>query len=376
MRRQLHLAHDYNFAKKITISLVILIAIPIIIIGGYVLFLQLNYYRIDDFQELCIINQQKNTIEIGKEYTAMTYNIGFGAYDHGFSFFMDKGLMKNGAKVQGKYGKAKDEGTILKNTYGSANIIEKYSPDFCILQEVDSASTRSYFVNQKQIIESKFTNYANIFGNNFHSVYLCYPISDPHGSVQAGLLTLSRHKISKATRRSYPVDESFITKFFDLDRCFVITRISTNNNKELILINSHMSAYDEGGIIRRQQIDMLKQVLADEYEKGNYVIVGGDFNHALCGTLDIFDSQQEIPEWVSVMNDEDIPEHFKIVEAKNLTEVPTCRSTDIPYTKGTNYMAVLDGFIVSDNIEAEAENIDTDFMFSDHNPVMMKFTLK
>ena len=50
-------------------------------------------------------------------------------------------------------------------------------------------------------------------------------------------------------------------------------------------------------------------------------------------------------------------------------------TADIPYTKGVNYTSVLDGFIVSDNVTATAENIDADFMYSDHNPVKLTFKL-
>ena len=49
---------------------------------------------------------------------------------------------------------------------------------------------------------------------------------------------------------------------------------------------------------------------------------------------------------------------------------------DIPYIKGVNYITILDGFIISDNIVADAENIDADFMYSDHNPVKLTFKLK
>ena len=41
-----------------------------------------------------------------------------------------------------------------------------------------------------------------------------------------------------------------------------------------------------------------------------------------------------------------------------------------------NFVTVVDGFLVSDNVEATAENIDTDFAYSDHNPVLLRFTLK
>ena len=67
---------------------------------------------------------------------------------------------------------------------------------------------------------------------------------------------------------------------------------------------------------------------------------------------------------------------MSIVNAYNNKDVPTCRTADIPYTKGVNYTSVIDGFIISDNIIATAENIDADFMYSDHNPVKLTFKLK
>ena len=53
----------------------------------------------------------------------------------------------------------------------------------------------------------------------------------------------------------------------------------------------------------------------------------------------------------------------------------TCRAADIPYEKGVNFVTVVDGFLVSDNIQWTAENIDADFLASDHNPVKLTFRL-
>ena len=60
-------------------------------------------------------------------------------------------------------------------------------------------------------------------------------------------MTFSRHEGGGAEQRSYPVDDSFIVKFTDLDRCFAVLRVPVENGRELVLINSHMSAYDAGG---------------------------------------------------------------------------------------------------------------------------------
>ena len=56
---------------------------------------------------------------------------------------------------------------------------------------------RSYHVNQKDFIKTAMAGYASVFANNFHSAYLFYPFSDPHGAVQAGLLNFSRYQISE-----------------------------------------------------------------------------------------------------------------------------------------------------------------------------------
>lgn len=362
--------------KKISIVIGSLLLALVIFVVGYVTYMQVNYYRIEDNQPLEISNNKKEILKTNTTYSAVTYNIGFGAYDQEYSFFMDSGQMKDGREVVGKYSRARSEENALKNTNGSTKIMKKLSPDFALLQEVDVKATRSYNINQKENFEKNFKDYSSVFALNFHAPYMLYPLNEPHGSVQAGLLTMSKYGATSAIRKSYPVDESFFTKFFDLDRCFTITRYSVENEKELVLINNHMSAYDEGGTIRARQLQLLNKTMEEEYKKGNYVIVGGDFNHALGGTMDVFESEQKIPQWVFQLNNEDIVKGMSVVNASNNTQVPTCRSCDIPYEKGVNYTSVLDGFIVSDNVVESAENVDEDFMYSDHNPVKLTFKLK
>ena len=362
--------------KRCLIALGIIILIPILCIAGYVGYMSVQYYRIDDNTKIATEQNTSLSAKDKTQFTIATYNIGFGAYDHDFSFFMDSGQMKSGETVSGKHSRAQSEEIVTANTTGAMKVLNDLDADFYFLQEVDTDATRSYHINQKDLIEKQMTSYGSIFGLAFHSAYLLYPFHEPHGSVESGLLTLSRYTVDDNTRRQYPVDNSFITKFTDLDRCFVISRIKVKDDKELVLINSHMSAYDKGGKIREKQLKVLNQVLKEEYEKGNYVIVGGDFNHDIADSIHLFDSQQVTPEWVYSLDDKDLSKHYSFVKAVNRTEVPTCRSSDIPYEKGVNYTAILDGFLLSDNIKATAENIDTDFMYSDHNPVKMTLTLQ
>ncbi len=363
--------------KKTIVRILAVIVIIILVIPlGYVAYMQSQYYRIPDNTELEIVQDQSETLTVGQTYTAVTYNIGFGAYGPEYTFFMDTGEMNDGTKTKGKYGKAISKESVEEHTKGAENTLKELNADFYMLQEVDIDATRSYHVNQKDELTAEMNNYGSVFANNFHSAYLCYPFQDPHGAVEAGLLNFSRYHISEAVRRSYPVDEGFYVKFTDLDRCFAVMRVPVDNGHELVLINNHMSAYDEGGKIREQQLALLNQVMKDEYDAGNYVIVGGDFNHALGAEVaEAFPSEQKLPDWVSVLTDEDLADGIKIQKAENQFEVSTCRGSDIPYEKGVTFVTVVDGFLVSDNVKAVAENIDTEFADSDHNPVKLSFQL-
>ena len=355
-----------------------LLAAVVLIAGAYIAYLSVVYYRIDDNVTLEVTgaaNAEAQQVELGQTYTAVTYNIGFGAYDPDFSFFMETGTMVDGTETRGTSGTAASKETVLTDTDGVVETLRSLNPDFCLLQEVDVDSTRSYHVDQCASLMDAFKADQAVFASNFHAGFIAFPIPDMHGSVQSGLLTLSDVQVSSATRRSYPIDESFPGKFFDLDRCFSVTRMATSDGHELVLVNNHMSAYDEGGVYRAKQLELIFGFMAEERAKGNYVIAGGDWNHALAGSRELYESEQLAPDWVATMEDDLLPEGFSVVRAENLEDVASCRGSDMPYEKGVSYEVTVDGFIVSDNVLATAENIDTGFVYSDHNPVKLTFVL-
>lgn len=362
--------------KRAGLVLGILLGLAVVALAGYVGYLQLQYYRIEDGTELEIARPQDALLAVDTPYTAVSCNIGFGAYGPDYSFFMDTGEMLDGTPTQGLYGRAMSRESVLENTQAALDTLQQLDADLMLLQEVDENAHRSYRVNQREMTVQAFAGHSHVWGENFHSGFLLYPFNDPHGDTTAGLQTLSRYRVDKAVRRSYPIDESFFLKFTDLDRCFTVLYLPVeNSDRQLVVVHSHMSAYDEGGTVRARQLELLCDVIEAEYEAGNYVIVGGDFNHALYGTAHAFESQQAFPGWVQTMDDADLPEHFAFVEAENGFEVPTCRGADLPYTPGVNYTTVVDGFLVSDNVRATAQNIDAGFAFSDHNPVELTFEL-
>ena len=184
---------------KITaITLSSIIGAIVLILLGYIIYLSCTYYRIKDNLPLEITNNQTSLVQIGEDYTISTYNIGFGAYTQDFSFFMDSGEMLDGTKTQGSGSKAKNKQTVLDNTNGAISTISTLNTDFAFFQEVDTNSDRSYHVNQYKMIEENFSNYASVFASNFHSGYLFYPITDPHGTVNSGIATFSKSRLEMA----------------------------------------------------------------------------------------------------------------------------------------------------------------------------------
>lgn len=361
--------------KIICVSLACVLGAAILAAAGYVIYVAATYYRIEDNLTLEVQGKSDKKLNTGSDYSIMTYNIGFGAYVPEYSFFMDSGVMKSGAKVSGKYGKGLSREKVQYATDGAAGIIKEQACDFVFAQEVDVNGDRSYHINQLETIKAQFAGYESVFAQNFHSAYLFYPFNDPHGKTDAGIVTLSAYHITSAVRRAFPIATDF-SKFFDLDRCFSVSRIPAGE-AELVLVNLHMSAYDEGGVIRAQQMEMFTEFLDSEVKKGNYVIAGGDFNHDICNSVGTFATEQLKPDWVATLPTDKLPAGCRVAEADNKDKVPTCRSSDMPYQKGVNYTVIIDGFIISDNVEKiSVENIDTQFAYSDHNPVVMKFRLK
>ena len=365
-------------------ALVGVIVLSLVTAAAYVSYVSIQYYRIEDNLDLSadINNKSSLHVETNHDYSITSLNIGFGAYEADYDFFMDSGEMLDGKKVYGTHGKALSVDRCYKNTNGLLDAIKPMNSDFYLIQEIDTDSTRSYHINQVEAFCEGLADYSSVYGVNYHSAFLAYPIFDMFGAANSGLLTFSKYQMDSATRRSYPIDDSFPNKFFDLDRCFTVSRFQVGE-KQLVIGNSHMSGYDEGGKIRNLQLEFLNAFLTEEKAKGNYVIIGGDFNHALIDSDDgapnenvdlWFEHQQKHPAWVAELNDTQLAEGYKVKAAYN---APTCRAAEMAYKKGVNYVTTIDGFVISDNIEvSDIHNIDLEFAHSDHNPAQMTFSLK
>lgn len=339
----------------------------VLLVGTYVAYVFIAYHRIGD-QELTAQGEGKSTVlDTAASYSILSYNIGFGAYEDDYGFFMDGGTESW----------AWSEERLTENLNHIADFL-KGQADFCLVQEVDIDSTRSYHVDERETLCDAREGDSYVFALNYDSPFLMYPLTQPHGASRSGLLTFSPVTITSANRVELPV-ETGVMKLLDLDRCYSVSRIPTNGSKELILYNLHLSAYTSDGTIATQQLKLLLADMQAEYEAGNWCVAGGDFNKdLLCDSAYYFGEADQAYSWA-----QPIPEgtfdNYDISLVAPLDEsapVPSCRNADSAYHEG-QYVLTVDGFLVSKNVTVEnAAVVDTGFQWSDHNPVIMTFTLR
>ena len=322
-------------AKKIIIASVSIFLSLLLVVGGYVMYVIIAYYRIEDNLTLEVTNNNDSIIEVNTDQLIMSFNTGFGAYSVDYSFFMDGG----------KYSRAYSKDEVLKNVNGMISTIESVNPNLLLLQEVDIDATRSYHVDQAKMFTDKL-NKVSTFALN-------------------------------ATRHSLPIETGF-RKFLDLDRCYTKNILKTSNNKNLVLYNVHLSAYTKDGTIATDQLVVLFEDMKKEFSNGNYIVCGGDFNKDLLqNSGEIFGVSGEDYSWAKPFPTEIIPDGFSLVSGYDESNpIASCRDTEKPYVKGETFTITLDGFIVSSNVDySNYKVIDAGFINSDHNPVTMNFKL-
>jgi hypothetical protein len=96
-------------------------------------------------------------------------------------------------------------------------------------------------------------------------------------------------------------------------------------------------------------MDYLKEFIIEEYEKGNYVIVGGDWNR---NTPDVDYSETK-------------------------ENSPTKRYLNAPYEKGKTISPIIDFYLMSPNIKCQfVKTIDFYFLNTDNQPTIHIFNLE
>ncbi len=349
--------------KKLLLTLAILLGVVLLAAAALFTWLTITEFRPEAQEAVAVENQVDRLLQKTEDFTVLSWNIGYCGLGRESDFFMDGGVTVRS-----------DEELVARNLAGVRELLAGRKADFTLLQEVDSDSRRSYGIDQTaelRAVEARASAYAM----NFSTAFVPYPWP-PIGKVHSGLLTLSGCSVAEATRISLPCPFSWPLSIVNLKRCLLVTRVPiSGSEKELVLVNLHLEAYDDGEG-KLAQSRQLREFVEQEYEKGNYVVAGGDWNQLFPETETVYpNTHREL--WIpGYLDEKELAEGWQYVWDD---AVPSCRLLNQPYDPadraGTQYY-VIDGFLVSPNLRVKAvETLDEGFAYSDHNPVLLTLSL-
>ncbi|OON96225.1 MAG: hypothetical protein ATN36_06170 [Epulopiscium sp. Nele67-Bin005] len=343
-------------------SILLILSLLLII---YIVFLIFTDYEIEDVVTLEVNNNMEELLPSDTPLTIVTYNAGFGAYSPDYDYVMYGGS----GSVANNYT------TVVNNLSGGLDALLSTSPDIIMLQEIDIKSTRSHSTSQPTMIERILPNFNSVFSTNINIKWLAYPFGEMIGRVTSGQLSLSKYHIEEAVRIALPNNNKWYSNILSPDPALLVKRMPTDDGDELVLVNLHLINYSSSTATLNEQLQFIANFLTEEYEKGNYVIVGGDFNYLLPLAFDTPKSlPEDAPEWLSAMPN--ILANLKHYEWVGNPEIPTVRDKTTPYIQGESYETVVDGFLVSDNVDIiSTTTLDLGFEYSAHNPVVFRFAL-
>ena len=348
--------------KKLLKVLLCLVLVLVLAFGGLLGFLTLTEYKPQPVEALePNISSDGSPLLYGDSFSVLSWNIGYAGLGAAEDFFMDGGT----------HARPGSRATVEQYLDGIRAAIADANCEFVMLQEVDVNASRTYSIDEAMALS---------YVNGVHALnYACpfVPIPwPPMGKVNSGLYTTSAFQLGSSQRIALPCPFSWPLSTANLKRCLLVSHVPLEDREqELVLVNLHLEAYDdgEGKIAQTRQ---LMDLLEEEYKKGNYVIAGGDFNQVFPGCLDAFPNTH--PEnWIpGVLETASLPDGFGFAYDLN---TPSCRLLNQPYDPtdlvNTQYY-VIDGFIVSPNVTVEqVDCLDLGFADSDHNPVRLTVSL-
>lgn len=352
--------------KKVFKIVLIVLGAVLLLAAGLILWLSVCEFKPADVTDVKV----ENNSQVGEfspfldqELTVISWNIGYAGLGKDSDFFMDGGENVSSA----------DQDTVTASLLGIYK--QLYTGDnqagIYMLQEVDKNSARTYGMDESDCLGI----YNSTYALNYSCPFVPYPLP-PIGRVNSGLLTTTMYDIDSSERISLPCPFDWPVSTANLKRCLLVSYLPIEgSSSKLVIVNLHLEAYDDGeGKIA--QTKQLREFIQSEYEKGNYVIAGGDFNQVFPGGIEKYPNEHPDLWEPGIITEDIMPEGWSL--AYDL-ETPSCRLLNQPYDpediENTQYY-VIDGFIISPNVELiSVETLDAGFEFSDHNPVQLKVRL-
>ena len=327
-----------KFIKGFFRLLLILVLIAVIGAGAGLVYLTVTEFSPENTETIDVHGTPTINVSAGDKLNVMTYNISKA------SCASAEELNSNIASI------------VKLNVDNYAHV--------SFFQEVDIDSGRTFSIDEASLLSNGIYGRTNAVARDYVCSFVPAGSPEPVGKIDSGELSMTRFNVDSAERVALTNGGSWPVGIWSRKPCLLVERSKIeDSNKELVMINLCFTSSDDGDI-RQTQYKELCEFMQMEFAKGNYVIAGGDFSSLLPSV-----SKSKFDHGSGGLYE---------ISTSNLTggwkyctddSTPTYRAPD-----GSEY--VIDGFITSPNtIVSDTRTIDTEFKYSDHNPVLTEITL-
>ena len=351
--------------KVIAKTVMYIVLAFVLLLGGIIAYGTFTDYKPTHKENLKIVREGIFNTVYDSTLSIFSWNMGYCGLGKNMDFFYDGGKRVKPTKED-----------FQKYLNGALNFLAKYDTvNMFLLQEVDTNAKRTYYTNEADLIGEFLPAYSYAFAKNYDARFVPLPWYEPMGKVISGIMTLSKIKMVDAVRYPFYANFDWPKGVFMLKRCMIYSKLKVPGGKYLIVLNIHGSAFDEAADLRDVEASVIKSVALDEYERGNYVVIGGDWNRNP-PLLDLKKmTNTEAKRTIDPPLDKDfLPPGWKCVFDPTL---PSNRDVDKAYVKGKTKTTIIDFFYISPNLMVlENKTIPTGWEFSDHQPVYMRVKMK
>lgn len=214
-------------------------------------------------------NQSAPTLSGNEELKVLSWNVQYMAGKN-YYFYYDSGSGPD---------ERPSSVDIEKTTKEVARIIKDEDPDLILLQEVDDGAKRTdhedQLENLLELLPAEYCSHLSAF------YWKAAFVPHPHimGSVGMKLSVISKYRMQDGIRYKLALKpDNFIVQQFDLKRAVLQVELPTNKGNDLLVFNTHLSAFAHGTDTLTKQIEEINSLLQEKTEGGYPWLLGGDFN--------------------------------------------------------------------------------------------------
>ncbi|MCH8168015.1 MAG: hypothetical protein IIC03_08830 [Proteobacteria bacterium] len=293
----------------------------------------------------------------GNEISVSTWNLGYAGLGSASDFIKDGGTRM--------FPPSRD--AVRDNLAGIVATASGLDVDVMLFQEVAGASPLNYWIALDAALARLMGDRQYWFRHDVSTWGVPRPLRLKHGSVIASRVSARRAEIAPLPQESGPM-LGLVVRLYALQ---VVTIAGAGGGPDWVIVNLHLSAFDDGARLRREQLRAVFAFAEARYREGSRVILGGDWNLILMHSDFESNTPDEFLSWIHDLPRDAVPEGWTIAVDPAR---PTVRTLYKPYVPGENFTSIIDGFIVSPNVEVvEVETRDTGFRHSNHAPVIARF---